>query len=126
MGRLKHIIHINIILGAWLVIAPFVAGYSMSTVELANDVGLGALLISCSWWLLAASTGQVGVSMLQLLGGIWVIAAPLVLHYEQISRVSAHDMGVGILSVLVSATETWMFVSRVRRVARHSHVFDAL
>ena len=85
MGRLKHIIHINIILGAWLVIPPFATGYSMSTVELANDVGLGALLIGCSWWLLAASTGQVGVSMLQLLGGIWVIAAPLLLHYEHTS-----------------------------------------
>ncbi len=49
MERLKHIVQINIILGAWLVIAPFVMGYSMSTVELVNDVALGARLIGCSW-----------------------------------------------------------------------------
>jgi hypothetical protein len=115
MERLKHIVQINIILGVWLLIAPFVLGYSMSTVELANDVALGALLIGCSWWMLAVSTGQVGASTLELLGGIWLIAAPFLLHYERMSRAFANDIGLGILSVLVSAMGTWMFVSRVRR-----------
>ena len=117
MERLKHIVQLNIILGAWLVIAPFVLGYSMSTVELANDLVLGVLLIGCSWWMLAASTGQVGISTLELLGGIWLIGAPLLLHYQWMSRAFANDIGVGLVSVLVSATGTWMFVSRARRPA---------
>jgi hypothetical protein len=69
MERLKHIVQINIILGIWLIMAPFLMGYAMLTVELANDVALGVLLIGCSWWILAASTGQVGASTIQLLWG---------------------------------------------------------
>jgi hypothetical protein len=115
MERLKHIVQINIILGAWLMVAPFVMGYSISTAELASDVGIGLLLIACSWWILAASTGQVAASTLALLGGAWLIAAPFLLHYERLSRAFSNDIAAGILSVLVSATGTWMFVSRVRR-----------
>ena len=29
MERLKHIVQINIVLGAWLIVAPFVMGYSV-------------------------------------------------------------------------------------------------
>ncbi len=65
----------------------------------------------------AASTAQGGVSTLELLGGIWLIAAPFLLHYERMSRAFANDIGVGILSVLVSVTGTWMFVSGLRRAA---------
>ena len=117
MDRLKHIVQINILLGAWLIVAPFVMGYSRSTVELANDVALGALLIGCSWWTLTAFSGQAVAGTLELLGGIWLVAAPFLLQYERMSRAFANDIGVGILSVLVSATGTWMFVSRLRRVA---------
>ena len=92
-------------------------GYSASTVELANDVALGALLIGCSWWMVAGYTGQAGASTFALLGGIWLVAAPFLLHYERMSRAFVNDIGVGILSVLVSATGTWMFVSRLRRAA---------
>lgn len=42
MERLKHIVQINILFGAWLIVAPFIMGYSASTVELANDVALGS------------------------------------------------------------------------------------
>ena len=117
MERLKHIVQINIILGAWLIIAPFVMGYSVSTVEVTNDVALGVVLIGCSWWIVAVETGQIGAGTLELLGGVWLIAAPFALHYERLSRPFSNDIVVGILSVLVSATGMWMFVSRLRRAA---------
>lgn len=118
MERLRHIVQINVILGAWLIVAPLVMGYSPSTVELANDLALGLVLLGCSWWILSASeseVSEVGASVLGLLGGIWLIAAPFLLHYEWMSRAFANDIGVGILSAMVSATGTWMFVSRFKR-----------
>jgi hypothetical protein len=116
MERLKHTAEINVVLGAWLILAPFVMGYSGSRVELTNDVALGVLLIGCSWWIVEAATGQVGAA-LGLLGGIWLVAAPFVLHYQRMSRAFANDIGVGILSVLVSLTATWWLVSKLRRAA---------
>lgn len=117
MKRLKHIVQINIMLGIWLLIAPFVMGYSTSTVELANDAALGMLLIACSWWILTASMGQVGAGTLELLGGMWLIAAPFFLHYGPMSEAFANDVRVGIVSVAVTAVGTSLLVSRLRRTA---------
>ena len=75
------------------------------------------VLIGCSWWILAASAGQVGASALELLGGLWLIAAPFLLITSGCLDAFGNDIGVGILSALVSATADWMFVSRVRRAA---------
>lgn len=117
MERLKHVIQINILLGAWLIAAPFVLGYAGSRMELGNDVAVGVLLIACSWWMLAAAAGQVAAGGLQLLGGLWLIAAPFAWHYRQLSRPFSNDIILGILSVLVSATALWMFTSTVKKAA---------
>jgi len=117
MKRLRHVVQVNILLGAWLIIAPFVMGYSGTTVEVANDVTLGIWLIVCSWWILAAATRQVGASTLELIGALWLVAAPFVLHYQRMSRPFDNDIAVGILTLIVSATGTWMLSSRVRAAA---------
>lgn len=117
MERLKHIVQINILLGAWLVAAPFVLGYASSRMEMGNDVAMGVLLILCSCWMLAAATGQVGAGGLQLLGGLWLIAAPFARHYHELSRPFSNDIIVGILSVLISTTTIWMLNSRVTKTA---------
>ena len=117
MERLKHLFQLNILLGAWLIAAPFVLGYAGSRVEMGNDVGLGLLLIACSWWVLAAPTGHIAASTLQFLAGLWLVATPLVWHYGQLSRPFNNDMLVGICSVLVSLTSLWILNARLRRPA---------
>ena len=117
MVRLKHIVQVNLLLGVWLIVGPFAMGYAASTVELANDVGLGVVLIGCSWWILAAGAAQVGASTLGLLAGVWLVAAPFVLRYQSLSRPFSNDVIVGILSAMVSATATWMLASRLKRAA---------
>ena len=114
MERIKHIVQINIVLGVWLVIAPFVMGYSGSTVELATDIAVGAWLICCSWWILAADSGQVTIAVLSMLGGIWLLAMPFALHYQRTSRPFYNDIGVGFVALLVSVAATWMLSSRLR------------
>ena len=117
MERLKHLVQIDILLGAWLIVAPFILGYSGLTVELGNDVAVGALLIGCSWWILAAMRGQVGASALQLVGGVWLVAAPFYFHYERLSRAYINDLIAGVLVVMVGATASWMLAARLRRPA---------
>lgn len=117
MERLKHIVQINILLGAWLIVAPFIMGYFGSTVQLANDVTIGVLLIGCSWWILAALNGQVGASILQLLGALWLVAAPVSFHYAKLSRAYTNDLTVGSLAAVVAAGAAWMLMSSLRRPA---------
>lgn len=117
MERLKHIVQINLVLGVWLVVAPFVMGYSGSTVELETDVIVGLWFIGCSWWMLAADSGQIAAGVLQLLAGIGLAAAPFVSHYQRLSRPFDNDIAIGVLCVIVSATATWMLASKLRAAA---------
>jgi hypothetical protein len=117
MERLKHVVEINIILGAWLVVAPFVMGYSGSRVELANDVVIGAWLIGCSWWTLAGYSSQAVAGTLEMLAGIWLVAAPFVLRSPRTSRSFDNDIAVGLSSLIVSAATTWMVSARRRTAA---------
>jgi hypothetical protein len=114
MERLKRIVQINIVLGAWLVVAPFVMGYSGSTVESVTDIGLGVCLLACSWWILAADAGRIAAGTLELIAGIALVATPFLLHYQRMSRPFDTNIAVGILSIIVSATATWMLASRMR------------
>jgi len=117
MESLKHLFQLNILLGAWLIAAPFVLDYSGSSVAMRNDVAIGVVLVACSWWLLAVTTGRIAADVFQLLGGLWLIAAPFVWHYGQLSRPFGNDILVGICSVLVSATSLWILNARSRRPA---------
>ena len=117
MERLKHVVEINILLGAWLIAAPFVLGYAGSRTEMGNDVAMGVLLIACSWWMLAAASGQLAAGGLQVLVGLWLIAAPFVWHYGQLSRPFGNDIVIGIVAVVISVASTWMLNSRIRRLA---------
>ena len=118
MERLKHIVEINIVLGTWLIVAPFVMGYSVSTTALANDVVLGLLFVACSWWILRSTAGRISGGALELVGGVWLIAAPFVLHYQRSSRPFDNDLVLGVLAVLIGATAMWMLASRRRLVRR--------
>ena len=97
---MKRVIWINLVLGVWLIVSPFVIGYfassASSTVTIANDGILGVLLVACSWWIAAAMAAKLGVSGFQALCGIWLIIAPFVLRYAELSRATRNDMVVGI------------------------------
>ena len=113
MERLKHIIEINILLGAWLIASPFVFGYATSRLEIGNDVLVGIVLIASAWWMLAAAAGRIGAGILQLVCGVWLVVAPFVFHYARSSTPFNNDITVGIASVLVSAVALRMLESRV-------------
>ena len=108
---MKRVIWINLVLGVWLIISPFVIGYfvpsASSTVAVANDGILGVLLVACSWWIVAAMAANVGVSAFQVLCGIWLIIAPFVLRYRELPVATVNDVAVGVLVLIVSAIETW-------------------
>lgn len=117
MERLKHVIEINVLLGAWLVAAPFVFGYAASHIEMGSDVVVGIVLIACSWWILTATAGQVAAGVLQLICGLWLIVGPFLMHYGRSSRPFNDDIIVGIATVLVSATVLRMLGARVKSAA---------
>src|SRR5262249_4426914 len=68
---MRRVSLINLLVGIWLLIAPFTLnGFAHATVA-ANDVVLGFLLIATSWWALAVTAPSTSVAWFQALCGLW-------------------------------------------------------
>ena len=107
---MKRVTYVNLILGVWLVVAPFVFGaFATNTIATANEVALGVLLVATSWWIVATTRAQRAVSGFQLLCGIWLIIGPFMLGYRGLGLEAQNDLVVGALVAIVSMLETWTF-----------------
>jgi len=101
---MKRSIWINLIVGIWLIIAPFAlspAGLTRNWA--ANDVVLGILLIAFSWWMLAVVMPSVGAAWFEILCGVWLIIAPFVLGYSRTMTAVWNDVVCGVIAIVVAA-----------------------
>jgi thiol:disulfide interchange protein len=114
---MKRASWINLILGIWLIISPFVFGSMGLRVTVGNNIVLGIVLIASSWWILATVTRAVGVSWFQMLCGIWLVVAPFILHYRAVTHALANDVVVGIIVFVVGLIESQVFEHRPVKTA---------
>ena len=93
-----------VIFGIWLIIAPFVLGYSViSAAATTEDVVLGIVILILSLWSALAVVPPGGVSWILLLLGIWVLIAPFVVGYAVMSSTATgNDVVMGILTIIFS------------------------
>jgi hypothetical protein len=111
---MKGISWINVVLGIWLIVAPFVlaAGGGVWT---ANDMVVGILLIAFAGWALSGRPLS-SAQWLQVLCGAWLIAAPFVLAYGAARVAVWNDVICGIIAVIVGAV-AWTGVRTPRTIA---------
>ena len=116
---MKRVVWLNLLLGVWLVLSPFMLDSGASGIAMANtvfasllnDVIVGLVLIADSWWVLAGMGAGVSASGIGALVGVWMILAPSLLGYsQQLRALSTSDIAVGVLVLVASAIETWAFV----------------
>jgi len=104
---MKRITWINLILGLWLIIAPFVLGYAgLVHAAAVQDVIMGIIIAAFSWWILAAMSPLIGAGWFQILCGIWVLIGPFVLGYSGLAVAKANDVTVGIIVLIVAIIES--------------------
>lgn len=106
---MKRIVDTNLIFGGWLIVAPFLLGYSRGHVAaLSNDIALGLLLVAGSLWVLTEGTADFGVTTFETACGAWLILAPFVFHLRATPHVLINDVAVGAMVMIVSLTDAWM------------------
>jgi hypothetical protein len=105
----------NIVLGLWLLVSPFAFGYDSVSPAMWNDIILGLLVMGCSWCATAETPGQVFFAVCDMLFGIWLLIAPMLLSY----RLGAYgnEAFIGALLVVISAIETWHIMHRPPNLA---------
>ena len=103
---MKRFLWINIVLGLWLLVAPFVLGYSASSVAaLTNDVVLGILVIAGAWWVMAGRPGGFAAALFEALCGLWLLIAPFVLNLSHLRGTLFNEMVVGVIVLVVGLLE---------------------
>lgn len=108
---MKRFLWVNIVLGLWLLAAPFVLGYSASSVAaLTNDVVLGILVIGGAWWVIAGLTGGFAAALFEALCGLWLLIAPFVLNISHLPGTLFNEMVVGVIVLVVGLVEAWALV----------------
>lgn len=85
---------INVVLGIWLIISPFVLGYATSNAAEWNDIACG---IAVS--LLAVA----GASWLNVMMGIWLILSPFVLGFASAPALLWNNVILGAVVGTVAA-----------------------
>lgn len=97
-GEVKTASGINLTLGAWLVIAPFLLGATAPATW--NDVLAGLAVLALAGTRIAKpAASTTSISWINLSIGVWLIIAPFVLGYS--SQVAIwNDVIVGVLLVM--------------------------
>ena len=105
---------LDMIAGIWLILAPFLLGYSGVSAALWNDIVLGVAVIVLS----GIRTTEEGMKMswaswLSVAVGIWLVIAPFALGYSANSRALWNDI---ILGVIVGILALWSALSSPKEV----------
>ncbi len=93
---------INVILGIWLIISPWLLGY-VSTQAYWNGVILGVAIGIIALIRLLGPRGAVWLSWINVILGIWLIISPFVLRVES---AAAHWNSV-IVGIIVAIVAWW-------------------
>ncbi|HEX2911781.1 MAG TPA: SPW repeat protein [Chloroflexia bacterium] len=103
---------LGVIGGIWLIIAPFILGYSNNSTPLYNDIIFGIIGIVLTGFC-ALTAGQPNTAQarriagwLSVLEGVWLIIAPFVLGYNNIGAALWNDIITGVLFVIIGAYAT--------------------
>lgn len=114
----------NIGIGVWLILAPFILGYSGLPAPMWNDVVCGVLIVVLGGIRTSGILQNVGLSYTNAGIGAWLIAAPFVLGYSNLPAPMWNDIAVGVLVLVLgiwSAQATRNVTERADRALGNRH-----
>ena len=104
MKTAKTLSWIVALAGLWEIVAPFILGYTATTVALWNAIIIGAVLAVLAVW--AALTDNEGnVKALNWVNGIlglWLLVAPFILSYSAVAAAMWNDVIIGIVVTVLA------------------------
>jgi hypothetical protein len=93
---------INILVGIWLLISPWVLGFTATNAALWDDVVLGIAIIVVAAIRLGWAQDQTWLSWLNLILGAWVVISPWVLGFSSDTTAMWDNVITGIVAFIVA------------------------
>jgi hypothetical protein len=93
---------LNVLAGLWLIVSPFVLGYTALPVARWDTIIVGIIVLVLAGTRAANPQQYVGLSWLNLLLGIWLIVSPFALSYATLPRPTWNDVILGVVVVILA------------------------
>lgn len=74
---------LNMLVGLWLIAAPWLLGYSLVPTAKWNDVAVGAAVVVLAGIRIAFPARSLGISRVNAALGLWLLVSPFVLQYGE-------------------------------------------
>jgi hypothetical protein len=111
---MRSIPWITLVVGLWLLAAPFVVGYWDTFPATANDVALGVLIAAASLWMVLKADAPGWLDWALMIFGIWAVIAPFTLGYSARTIAMANDVAAGVIVIVLAIVRQ---VSTSRRLS---------
>ena len=92
---------LGIALGVWMLVSPWALGYSAESAASMNALFLGCILIFLE--LLNLDAHEDLEEKLDIVAGLWLVAAPFLLGFSSAFAAAANAMAVGALTIAFAA-----------------------
>jgi hypothetical protein len=93
---------LNVVMGIWEILAPFILGYSSASVPTTNAIIVGLIVTVLAAIRFFGAYRAAWLSWVNAVLGVWLIVAPFILGYAGNAR--TNDIIVG---VIIAALGTW-------------------
>lgn len=107
-GQVKFASGINVLLGLWLLISPWLLAYSAAAGLLWNSLIVGAIVAILAAIRFFNPDEYRWMSWVNLVLGLWIIASPWIFTASDLSTVLWNDLIVGIL---ITVLAIWSLVA---------------
>jgi SPW repeat-containing protein len=115
---------INILLGVWLLVSPWVFGYkAVGAAAICNSVIVGALIASLAASRCLSPRSRTGLSWVNVLLALWTMISPLVYGYTANRGALVDNM---VLGVAIAAFAIWSEDASTAEKNRNQHPPGAL
>ena len=103
MGQVVVASGINLILGLWLIIAPFVLGFTAHTHSEWNTIIVGILVATIAAIRIWGGRGASWLSWINAGLALWLIVSPWIYGNSDVSAILWNDIIVGVVVLVLSA-----------------------
>jgi hypothetical protein len=101
-GNAKAASIVNVVAGIWLVLSPFLLGYSNSKPDIWSNIVAGLIVLIVGWVNAADPARSVRRSWINMLAGIWVFISAFILGHTNTQTMFWNDLIIGALVVIMA------------------------
>ena len=99
---------LNVVAGIWLIVSPFILGYSGIPAAMWTSVVIGAIVLMLAWVRIFNVDNVPSLSWINALLGLWLIVTPWVFQFAMNMAPVWNDV---ILGIIVAVLGTWSALS---------------